>query len=162
MLEDLHTSQSLGSLKFTSADTAFVKETVKRVYPLIPATATAPDSRMVPSLGMPSPVRRGSLSRPRRRPRRRGERGWGCDASASSVTGSVRRRGSFRLGPHHGGERRLGPHHGGERRRRQPGATANSELRDVATRGPSTSKTSTLQPAPLIGQARLCMRVYSH
>jgi hypothetical protein len=35
-LEDLHTSQSLGALRFTSADPAFVKETVKRhcVYPV--------------------------------------------------------------------------------------------------------------------------------
>jgi hypothetical protein len=43
MLEDLHASQSLGALKFTSTDPTFVKETVKRVYPLIPATATAPE-----------------------------------------------------------------------------------------------------------------------
>ena len=42
VLEDIHTSQSLGALKFTSADPAFVKETVERVYPLIPATPTAP------------------------------------------------------------------------------------------------------------------------
>jgi hypothetical protein len=39
----LHTSQSLSTLKLFSADPAFVKETVKRVYPLIPATATASD-----------------------------------------------------------------------------------------------------------------------
>jgi hypothetical protein len=42
VLEDLHTSQGLGTLKFTSDDPAFVKETVERVYPLIPATPTAP------------------------------------------------------------------------------------------------------------------------
>ncbi len=41
VLEDLHTTQGLGALKFTSADPAFVKETVERVYPLIPATPTA-------------------------------------------------------------------------------------------------------------------------
>jgi hypothetical protein len=34
VLEDLHTSQSLGALQFTSADPAFVKETVERVYPV--------------------------------------------------------------------------------------------------------------------------------
>jgi hypothetical protein len=33
VLEDLHTNQSLGTLKFTSADPAFVKETVERVRP---------------------------------------------------------------------------------------------------------------------------------
>ncbi len=43
VLEDLYTIQGLGALKFTSADPAFVKETVERVYPLIPATATAPE-----------------------------------------------------------------------------------------------------------------------
>ncbi len=43
VLEDLHTSQSLSALKFTGADPAFVKETVERVYPLIPTTATAPE-----------------------------------------------------------------------------------------------------------------------
>ena len=42
VLEDLHTSQGLGALKFTSDDPDFVKETVERVYPLIPATSTAP------------------------------------------------------------------------------------------------------------------------
>jgi hypothetical protein len=42
VLEDLHTSQGLGTLKFTSDDPAFVKETVERVYPLIAATPTAP------------------------------------------------------------------------------------------------------------------------
>ncbi len=43
VLEDLHTTQGLCALKFTSADPAFVKETVERVYPLMPATATAPE-----------------------------------------------------------------------------------------------------------------------
>jgi hypothetical protein len=43
VLEDLHTSQSLGALKFTSADPVFVKETVEGVYSLISATATAPE-----------------------------------------------------------------------------------------------------------------------
>ncbi len=49
------------------------------------------DPRMVPALGIPSPVtvRRGRLPRPWRRPRRRGERCWGCDANASPSTGSV-------------------------------------------------------------------------
>ncbi len=42
VLEDLQTSQGLGALKFTSDDPAFVKETVERVYPLTPATPTAP------------------------------------------------------------------------------------------------------------------------
>jgi hypothetical protein len=42
VLEDLHTSQGLSALQFTSDDPAFVKETVERVYPLIPATPTAP------------------------------------------------------------------------------------------------------------------------
>ena len=41
VLEDLHTCQGLGALKFTSADPEFVKETVEHVYPAIPATATA-------------------------------------------------------------------------------------------------------------------------
>ncbi len=34
MLEDLHTSHSLSALRFTSAEPAFVKETVERVYPV--------------------------------------------------------------------------------------------------------------------------------
>ncbi len=42
VLEDLHTTQGLGALKFTSAEPAFVKETAECVYPLIPATPTAP------------------------------------------------------------------------------------------------------------------------
>jgi hypothetical protein len=42
VLEDLHTSQGLGALKFTSDYPEFVKETVERVYPLIAATPTAP------------------------------------------------------------------------------------------------------------------------
>jgi hypothetical protein len=42
VLEDLHTSQGLSALKFTSDDPSFVKETVERIYPLIPATPTAP------------------------------------------------------------------------------------------------------------------------
>jgi hypothetical protein len=44
VLEDLHTvtSQGLGALQFTSDDPEFIKETVERVYPLIPATPTAP------------------------------------------------------------------------------------------------------------------------
>jgi hypothetical protein len=41
---------------------------------------------MTPALGMPTPVRRCRLPRPRRRPWRRGERRWGCDASASPGT----------------------------------------------------------------------------
>jgi hypothetical protein len=41
VLEDLHTTQRLGALQFTSDAPAFVKETVERVYPAIPATATA-------------------------------------------------------------------------------------------------------------------------
>jgi hypothetical protein len=132
VLEDLYTTHGLGTLQFISADPAFVKETVERVYPLNPATTTAPEmpdsagrdkgllaaarclhwhqclpccrsvlptrsesspttagfpqsaktsdsknSRMIPALGLPSPVRRGSLPRPRRRPQRRGERSWG-------------------------------------------------------------------------------------
>ena len=55
------------------------------------------------------------------------------------------------------------PHHGG---RWRPSDIANRDLGDVAVRGPGVghtpSKTSRLQPAPLIGQARLCWRVYSH
>jgi hypothetical protein len=43
VLEDLHTSQGLAALQFTSTDPAFVKETVERVYSAIPATATAPE-----------------------------------------------------------------------------------------------------------------------
>ena len=43
MLENLHTCQSLGALEFTSDDPTFVKHIVERVYPLIPATATAPE-----------------------------------------------------------------------------------------------------------------------
>jgi hypothetical protein len=42
VLEDLHTSQGLGALQFTSDNPEFVKETVERVYPLIAATPTAP------------------------------------------------------------------------------------------------------------------------
>jgi hypothetical protein len=107
---------------------------------------------MIPGLGMPSPVRRGRLPWPRRRPRRRRERRWGCDASASPGTVSVGRRGRSR------------PHRGVGRRR--SGAIANLELGDVATRGPGVghtlSKTSSFQPAPLNGQARLGRRVYSH
>ncbi len=34
VLEDLHTSKSLSALQFTSAEPAFVKETVERVYPV--------------------------------------------------------------------------------------------------------------------------------
>jgi hypothetical protein len=34
VLEDLHTSQSLGAHQLTSADPAFVKETVERVHPV--------------------------------------------------------------------------------------------------------------------------------
>jgi hypothetical protein len=34
VLEDLHTSQSLGALQFTSADPVCVMETVERVYPV--------------------------------------------------------------------------------------------------------------------------------
>jgi hypothetical protein len=41
VLEDLHTTQGLSALKFTSADPEFVKETVEHVYTAIPATATA-------------------------------------------------------------------------------------------------------------------------
>jgi hypothetical protein len=42
VLEDLHTGQGLGALRFTSDDPEFVKDTVERVYPLIPAMPTAP------------------------------------------------------------------------------------------------------------------------
>jgi hypothetical protein len=57
---------------------------------------------MVPALGMPSPDAAASPG-----PRRRGERRWGCNASASPGTGSVGRPGSFR--PHRvGGRRRSG------------------------------------------------------
>jgi hypothetical protein len=42
VLEDLHTSQGLGALKFTSDDPEFVKDTVEHVYAAIPATPTAP------------------------------------------------------------------------------------------------------------------------
>ncbi len=58
---------------------------------------------------------------------------------------------------------RVRPHHAGGRR--QSGAIANPGLADIAKQGPGVghmpSKTSRLQPAPLIGQA-LCRRVYSH
>jgi hypothetical protein len=101
-------------------------------------------------LGCPRPS--DAAASPGPGPRRRGERRCGWDASASPGTGSVGRRGSFR------------PHHGGGRRR--SGAVANRGLGEVATRGPGVghtpSKTSRLQPAPLIGQARLGRRVYSH
>ena len=43
VLEDLYKHQGLGALQFTSADPAYVKETVERVYSLIPATATSPE-----------------------------------------------------------------------------------------------------------------------
>jgi hypothetical protein len=43
VLEDLHTCQSLGALQFTSDDPTFVKQMVEDFYPLIPATATAPE-----------------------------------------------------------------------------------------------------------------------
>ena len=42
VLEDLHTGQGLGALKFTSDDPDFVQETVEHVYPMIAATPTAP------------------------------------------------------------------------------------------------------------------------
>jgi hypothetical protein len=42
VLEDLHTCQGLGALKFTSDDPDFVQETVEHVYPMIAATPTAP------------------------------------------------------------------------------------------------------------------------
>ncbi len=81
-------------------------------------------------------------------PQWRGERRWGCDASAYPGTGSVGQRGSLR------------PHHGGGRRR--PADIANRDLGDVARRGPGVGHTtSSLQPSPLIGQACLCWRVYS-
>ena len=40
VLEDFHTGQSLGALKFTSDDPKFVKEAVEQVYLAIPATST--------------------------------------------------------------------------------------------------------------------------
>ena len=40
VLEDFHTGQSLGALKFTSDDPEFVKEAVEQVYLAVPATAT--------------------------------------------------------------------------------------------------------------------------
>ena len=40
VLEDFHTGQSLGALKFTSDDPQFVKEAVEQVYLAIPATPT--------------------------------------------------------------------------------------------------------------------------
>ena len=43
VLEDFHTCQSLGELKFTSDDPEFIKEAVERVYLAIPATATTPE-----------------------------------------------------------------------------------------------------------------------
>ena len=43
LLEDLHTCQSLGALQFTSDYPEFLRRAVKRVYNLIPATATAPE-----------------------------------------------------------------------------------------------------------------------
>ena len=36
VLEDLHTGQSLGALKFTSDDPKFVREAVDKVHPAIP------------------------------------------------------------------------------------------------------------------------------
>jgi hypothetical protein len=42
VLEDLHTTQGLSALKFTSDDPEFVKETVEHVYTAISATPTAP------------------------------------------------------------------------------------------------------------------------
>ena len=43
VLEDLHTCQSLCAPQFTSDDPTFVKHIVEGFYPLIPATATAPE-----------------------------------------------------------------------------------------------------------------------
>ena len=40
VLEDFHTGQSLGALKFTSDDPECVKEAVEQVYLAVPATAT--------------------------------------------------------------------------------------------------------------------------
>ncbi len=45
VLEDFHTGQSLGALKFTSDDPKFVKEAVKIVYLAIPATPRTPETR---------------------------------------------------------------------------------------------------------------------
>ena len=49
VLEDFHTGQSLGALKFTSDDPLFVKEAVEQVYLAIPATPTTeelPETRV--------------------------------------------------------------------------------------------------------------------
>ena len=43
VLEDFHTGQSLGALKFTSDDPEFIKEAVELVYLAIPATPTTPE-----------------------------------------------------------------------------------------------------------------------
>jgi hypothetical protein len=43
VLEDFDTTQGLGAFQCPGADPAFVKETVERVDPLIPATTTAPE-----------------------------------------------------------------------------------------------------------------------
>ena len=43
VLEDFHTGQSLGALKFTSDDPEFIKEAVELVYLAIPATPRTPE-----------------------------------------------------------------------------------------------------------------------
>ena len=105
-------------------------------------------------------------------------RGWGCprpsDAAASPCPPEAR-------GAALGLRRQRVPRHRQRRTRmhqtslqaqcrggggRRSGAIANRGLGDVATRAPGAghmpSKPSRLQPVPLIGQARLGRRAYSH
>ena len=87
------------------------------------------------------------------RPRRRGERRWGGDASASRGSGSVGRRGRCRsitpTGPPGGG----GSHVPSESPTLYSHWQADVGVKQAAGPGVghTTAKTSRLQPAPLIG-----------
>jgi hypothetical protein len=109
------------------------------------AAITAPKPRITRPIPSSSPPRRTD------RPRRRGERRWGCDTTASPGTASFGRRGSVR------------PHHAGSRR--QSGAIANSGRADVASRGQGVGHTHPrLQDfSPLLSSAKLaCAGGYTH
>jgi hypothetical protein len=183
VLEDLHTSQGLGALKFTSDDPEFVKDTVEHVYAAIPATPTAPlipptrafswqlvayiaaflptapyfkssdsrisavcDDQYSSTLAMLEETADETLKAYMTRKTQGWFRRWGCDASASPGSGRVERRG--RISPHHAD----GPGGG----RRKSCAIANpGHGQDAGGIGHTPSKTSRLQPSPLLSSAKL-------
>jgi hypothetical protein len=148
VLEDLHTSQGLGALQFTSDETEFVKETVERVYPLIPATPTAlqmPATRafsrqLVAYIAAFLPTVRSSDSRI----------SAVCDDQYSATLAMLEETAdeifkAYMTRKTQGWFRGWG-----------------CDAAAATGVGHTPSKTSRFQPAPLIGQARLCWRVYSH